>query len=99
MAKTLSIVTNGNKGSLPVQNAGLKLSKIIAIEKIEEHEKFKALYSIDEDLLERIADSMKENEFDGSQPVHIWLCKDDDNTEHFYLIDGYTRVKAAKMAE
>ena len=98
MAKTLSIVTNGNKGGLPVQNAGLKLSKIIAIDKIEEHEKFRELYSIDDDLLARIAEDMKQNKFDASQPVHIWLCKDEDGTEHFYLIDGYTRIKAAKMA-
>lgn len=97
MAKKLSIVTNGNKGGLPVQNQGLKLSKIIAIEKIEEHEKFKELYSIDEDLLERIVEDMKQNKFDASQPVHIWLCKEND-IEHFYLIDGYTRIKAAKIA-
>ena len=98
MAKTLNIITNGNKGGLPVQNQGLKLSKIIAVEKIEEHERFKELYSIDEDLLERITADMKENKFDASQPVHIWLQKDDDETEHFYLIDGYTRVKAARLA-
>lgn len=98
MAKTLSIIKNGMKGGLPVQNQGLKLSKIIAIEKIEEHERFKMLYSIDEDLLGRISDDMKEHKFDTSQPVHIWLCKDEDGNEHFYLIDGYTRVSAAKLA-
>lgn len=97
MAKKLNIVTNANKGGLPVQNQGLKLSKIIAIEKIEEHEQFKELYSIDEDLLERISEDMKQNKFDASQPVHIWLSKEND-IEHFYLIDGYTRVKAAKLA-
>lgn len=98
MAKTLNIVTNSKKGGLPVANQGLKLSKILAIEKIEEHEQFKELYSIDEDLLERIAEDMKANKFDASQPVHIWHFKDEDGTEHFYLIDGYTRVKAAKLA-
>ena len=97
-AKKLNIVTNGNKGRLPVANQGMKLSKIIAIEKIEEHEQFKELYSIDEDLLGRIAEDMKAKKFDASQPVHIWLFKDEDGTEHFYLIDGYTRVKAAKLA-
>lgn len=96
--KTLNIVTNGNKGGLPVANQGMKLSKIIALDKIEEHEQFKELYSIDEDLLERIAEDMKSNKFDASQPVHIWLFKDENETEHFYLIDGYTRVKAAKLA-
>ena len=59
MAKTLSIITNSMNGGLPVQNQGLKLSKILAIEKIEEHERFKELYSIDEDLLNRIADDMR----------------------------------------
>ena len=98
MAKTLNIVTNSKRGGLPVANQGLKLSKIIAIEKIEEHERFKELYSIDEDLLERIAEDMKTNKFDASQPVHIWLCKDEKGIEHFYLIDGYTRIKAAKLA-
>ncbi|MBQ8678311.1 MAG: hypothetical protein IJ530_00945 [Treponema sp.] len=98
MAKTLSIITNGNKGGLPVQNAGLKLSKIIALDRIEEHEKFRELYSIDDDLLDRITEDMRRNRFDESQPVHIWLKTDGDGAEHFYLIDGYTRVKAARLA-
>ena len=98
MAKTLNIVTNSKKGGLPVANQGLKLSKILAIEKIEEHEQFKELYSIDEDLLGRIVEDMKANKFDASQPVHIWLYKDEEGIEHYYLIDGYTRVKAAKLA-
>ncbi len=95
-AKKLSIVTN--ESCLPVQNQGLKLSKMISIDKIEEHEKFKELYAIDEDLLERIAENMKANKFDESQPVHLWLLEDEGGVEHFYLIDGYTRVRAAKMA-
>lgn len=97
MAKKLSIITNGMNGGLPVQNQGLKLSKIIAVEKIEEHERFRELYSIDEDLLSRITEDMKSNKFDESQPVHIWLASE-DGEEHFYLIDGYTRVRAAKSA-
>lgn len=83
MAKKLNIITNGTGGGLPVQNQGLKLSKIIAIEKIEEHEKFKALYSIDENLLQRITEDMKQNKFDASQPVHLWITTDDGGTEHF----------------
>lgn len=98
MAKKLNIITNGISGGLPVQNQGLKLSKIIAVEKIEEHEEFKALYSIDENLLQRITEDMKQNKFDASQPVHLWITTDDSGTEHFYLIDGYTRIKAAKQA-
>ena len=96
MAKKLSIITAG--GNLPFANNGLKLSENILIEKIEEHEKFKSLFSIDKTLLDRIASDMEKNSFDSSQPVHIWVTKDDDGTEHNYLIDGYTRVAASKIA-
>lgn len=96
MAKKLSIITAG--GNLPFANNGLKLSENILIEKIEEHEKFKNLFSIDKTLLDRIASDMEKNNFDSSQPVHIWVTKDDDGTEHNYLIDGYTRVAASKIA-
>ena len=95
MAKTLNIITAGK--NLPFANNGLKLSENILIEKIEEHEKFKNLFSIDKALLDRIASDMEKNKFDSSQPVHIWVTKDDGGTEHNYLIDGYTRVAACKM--
>lgn len=97
MAKKISLMTNGTN-NLPVANSGLKLSKIIDINKIEEHEKFKSLYSINEELLERIANNMNEKGFDQSQPVHIWIVKDENQTEHNYLIDGYTRLAASKKA-
>lgn len=97
MAKKLSMMTNGG-ANLPVANAGLKLSKIIDINKIEEHEKFKSLYTINNELLERITKNMKEKGFDQSQPVHIWITTDDSGTEHFYLIDGYTRLTALRNA-
>ena len=96
MAKKLSIITAG--GNLPFANNGLKLAENILIEKIEEHEKFKSLFSIDKTLLDRIASDMEKNSFDSSQPVHIWVTKGDDGKEHNYLIDGYTRVAASKMA-
>ena len=96
MAKTLNIITAGK--NLPFANNGLKLSENILIEKIEEHEKFKNLFSIDKALLDRIASDMEKNKFDSSQPVHIWVTKEENGTEHSYLIDGYTRVAACKMA-
>lgn len=96
MAKKLSILTTN--GNLPFANNGLKLSENILIEKIEEHPKFRTLFSMDNALLERIAADMRKNSFDSSQPVHIWYVKDDDGTEHNYLIDGYTRLEATKIA-
>lgn len=97
MARKLSIITNGADGALPVQNQGLRLSKIIATDRIEEHGRFRELYTVDDDLLERIVDDMRRNKFDASQPVHIWVQTDDSGTEHFYLIDGHTRLRAARI--
>lgn len=57
MAKKLSIITAG--GNLPFANNGLKLSENILIEKIEENEKVKSLFSIDNALLNRIASDME----------------------------------------
>lgn len=76
MAKKLNIITAG--GNLPFANNGLKLSENILIEKIEEHEKFKSLFSIDKTLLDRIAGDMAKNSFDSSQPVHIWVTRDEN---------------------
>lgn len=97
MAKKINILTT-NGGNLPVANNGLKLSEIILIEKIEEDERFKSLFTIDENLLQRITDNMKADKFDPSQPVHLWYMKDAEGNEHYILIDGYTRVKAATLA-
>ena len=94
MAKKINILSAGS--NIPFADAGLKLSKQIKISEIEEHSDFKSLFTIDEDVLERIKDSMTKNGFDNSQPVHIWHITDDDGKEHFYLIDGYTRLAALK---
>ena len=94
MAKVISLLKTDN---IPFANQNLKLSKSIAIEKIEEHPRFKALFPIKDDVVGRIADNMTKNGYDSSQPVHIWV-KTEDDTEHLYLIDGYTRLSAAKKA-
>ena len=96
MAK--KILVGGLTNNIPVANSGLKLSKNILIEKIEPHPKFKVLFNIEEELKNRISTDMNDNGYDASQPVHIWLTTDDDEITHYYLIDGYTRVEAAKQA-
>ncbi len=94
MAKKINILSAGS--NIPFADAGLKLSKQIKISEIEEHPDFKTLFVIDEEVLQRIKDSMTKNGFDNSQPVHIWHVIDENGTEHFYLIDGYTRLAALK---
>ena len=92
MIKTLNMLAAGN--DVPIADGRKKFSRMMLIEDIEEHSDFKALYKIDAGVLERIVKSMKENGFDESQPVHIWLTEDG----HKYLIDGYTRYTASKKA-
>ncbi len=92
MIKTLNMLAAGN--DVPIADGRKKFSRMMLIEDIEEHADFKALYKIDAVVLERIVKSMKENGFDESQPVHIWLTEDG----HKYLIDGYTRYTASKKA-
>ena len=92
MIKTLNMIAAGN--DVPIADGRKKFSRMMLIENIEEHPDFKTLYKIDEAVLERIVKSMKENGFDESQPVHIWLTEDG----HKYLIDGYTRYTASKKA-
>lgn len=96
MARMISIAKTN---SSPLGNGtGIKLSKLILIDKLECHPTFENLYVIDQDRLERISQNMKEKNFDGSQPVNVWKVKDSEGNEHFYLIDGYTRRKAAILA-
>lgn len=96
MAKQITLSKLGGKA--PFADGGLKLSKSIPIDKIEPHEDFKSLFKIGDELLERITNSIKENSFDASQPLHIWAKAEDDGLVHNYLIDGYTRLEAAKNA-
>ena len=92
MIKTLNMIEAG--ANVPLADGRKKFSRMMLIEDIEEHPDFKALYKIDDGVLERIVKSMKESGFDESQPVHIWLTEDG----HKYLIDGYTRYTASKKA-
>ena len=95
MAKRINILGAGP--AIPFADGGLKLSKSIKISEIEEHPDFKSLFKIDDELLKRITNSIDDDGFDNSQPVHIWKVTEVDGTVHYYLIDGYTRIKALKQ--
>lgn len=91
MGKGLNIVTAGQNVSMA--DGGIRLSKRMHIDEVEEHEAFKTMFRIDTETLENITKSMMESGFDGSTPLQIW--KTDG---HHYLIDGYTRYNACKKA-
>ncbi|MBP3772724.1 MAG: ParB N-terminal domain-containing protein [Treponema sp.] len=94
--KTLNFLSAGDNA--PLADGGLQFSRTMLAEKIEKHDFFERLFKIDEGVLERIEASMRKNGFDNSQPLHIWHTADKDGTEHWYLIDGYTRFTACKKA-
>ena len=61
MIKTLNMIEAG--GNVPIADGRKKFSRMMLIEDIEEHPDFKALYKIDEGVLERIVKSMKVSRF------------------------------------
>lgn len=95
--KTLNFLSAGENA--PLADCGLQFSKTMLAENIEKHEFFEKLFKIDDEVLERIADSMRKNGFDKSQPLHVWHTKGKDGADHWYLIDGYTRFAACKNAD
>lgn len=92
------ITLNKLGGKAPFADSGLRLSKSIRIDEIEMHKDFQALFPIKQEVLNHIADSMKEKGFKGNHPVDIWFQTDEEGKLHKYLMDGYTRIKAAQMA-
>ena len=73
-------------------NSGaMELAKMKMIDEIKVHPSFQTLFSIDDITVSEIAENIKETGYDKSQPVHIWK-------EQQILIDGHTRLAAAKAA-
>ena len=68
-----------------------ELAKMKIIDEIKVHPSFQTLFSIDDITVSEIAENIKETGYDKSQPVHIWK-------EQQILIDGHTRLTAAKAA-
>ncbi len=62
---------------------------------IERHETFSNLFPINPELLKKIEEDMKENEYDDSQPIILATWK---RQEEPVCIDGYTRLQAAIRA-
>ena len=68
-----------------------ELAKMKMIDEIKVRPSFQTLFKIDASTVSEIAENIKESGYDKSQPVHIWK-------EENILIDGHTRLAAAKSA-
>jgi ParB family chromosome partitioning protein len=62
---------------------------------IKTHPTFESLFSIREDVLQRIEEDMRANKFDQSQPV---ILANWEGQDEFVCIDGHTRLQAAIRA-
>lgn len=87
---TISLLKNATP---QFNNNGVIRSKEYCLDDILLHPDFKNLFSIDNEVLERITKSIQESGFDPTQPLHLW-----ENEGKLYLIDGYTRYSAARKA-
>lgn len=93
MAKKALTAMKTNMAQL--NNSGTSdLSVMMPLTSITLTDDFKDLFPLDDDKVKEIADNIKENGFDKSQPIHIWKTEDKN-----ILIDGHTRLAASKIAQ
>nr|MBO6295026.1 ParB N-terminal domain-containing protein [Schwartzia sp. (in: firmicutes)] len=68
-----------------------EIAKMRMLSDIKEHQTFRSLFPLDKDSISEIAEDITRHGYDKSQPVHVWKERD-------ILIDGHTRLAAAKKA-
>lgn len=89
MAKLTAL---SNLAKAQIANSGAtELSVMVGVDKINYDQDFQNLFPLDEILIAKISESIKENGFDKSQPLHLLR-------EGNILIDGHNRLRAAKEA-
>lgn len=87
----LTMTTRPNKAA--INNSGEKAVGIeLYLDLLTKAEPFASLFSIKTEVFEAIKADMAVNGFDPSKPVNVWRKADGTRV----LIDGYTRVRAAK---
>ncbi|HKL86367.1 MAG TPA: ParB/Srx family N-terminal domain-containing protein [Treponemataceae bacterium] len=93
MAKSLTMTRDSDK--IDNCNSGdRKIGFDVFIKDINYEEPFLSFFKINEEVLEAITEDMKKNGYDSSKPVVLWKKPNGDKV----LIDGHTRVNAAKEA-
>lgn len=93
MAKKSLTALKTNMSQL--NNSGTtELSVMLPVASITLSDDFKELFPLDENKVKEIADNIRQNGFDKSQPLHIW-----ENEGKKVLIDGHTRLAACLLAE
>jgi ParB family chromosome partitioning protein len=87
-----ALTASTNPAKKELNNSGAsELAKMRQISTVKTHPDFQSLFTIKEHILKQITESMKAKGYDKSKPIDIW--KEED-----VLIDGHTRLQAAKDA-
>lgn len=84
-------LTAHTKSTAGLNSGAETVARKASVASIKAHPTFQALLPINERELDEIVRDMRENGFDKTKPVCVWK-------EEGVLIDGYTRVTAAKQA-
>ena len=67
----------------------------LSIDDIFVNERLGRIYPISEEILEKITENMRQNKYDVAEPVTVWK---NPATGRYEILDGHTRIKAAKAA-
>ena len=87
---TLTALSNLAKASI-ANSGATELSVLVSIDDIQLDTHFKDLFPVNEEMVNRIVESIRKKGYDKSQPVHVWK-------ERMLLVDGHHRRLAAIKA-
>jgi len=68
----------------------------MAVNRIKTRLPFNSLFPVDDKTVEAVAEHMRINGYDQSQPIVLWKEKLDENKDQAIVVDGHTRLLAAK---
>ena len=72
----------------------------IATNRIKTRTPLNSLFPVDGSMVDKIAWHMQANGYDVSQPIVLWDLTEQENSKHaLYVVDGHTRLLAAKKAK
>ena len=76
---TLTALSNLAKASIANSGAA-ELSVLVSIDDIQLDTHFKDLFPVNEEMVNRIVESIRKKGYDKSQPVHVWKERLPKNT-------------------
>jgi Trp operon repressor len=81
------------------KNAGMNsdasvLAKMKRLSELKKHPELETIFAINPDTLDAVVESMSLNGYDRAQPIVLGRFDDDE-----FIVDGYTRFKAASLAK